>query len=156
MADTPPPGSMIPSFEFAMRFDAVITEPHQIGNRLIFNVPDIKVEGPEIKGEVLAPAGDWIELRQDGSWKLDVRFSLMLDDGMPALVQYNGIVMMTPEQLAKGSEPEGIDVDKVYFYSTPYISTDSQKYNWLNDHVFVAKIVRFGGGKVIYDVFKLV
>lgn len=142
--------------EFAMRFIGGISDPNRIGNRLIFNVAEVTVIGPEISGRGISPAGDWITIRDDGSWKLDVRFSLELDDGTQALVQYNGLVAMTPEQFAAGQEAGGIDVSEVYFYSTPYIETNSEKYAWLNNHVFVAKIVHFGGGKVIYDVFKLV
>lgn len=141
---------------FAMRFIGGISDPHRIGNRLIFNVAEVTVAGPEISGKGIYPAGDWITIRDDGSWKLDVRFSFELDDGSKALVQYNGLVAMTPEQFAAGQEAGGIDVSQVYFYSTPYIETNSEKYAWLNKHVFVAKIVHFGGGKVIYDVFKLV
>lgn len=141
---------------FVMRFIGGISEPHRIGNRLIFNVAEVRVVGPEISGIGIYPAGDWITIRADGSWKLDVRFSLQLDDGSLALVQYNGIVAMTPEQFAAGQEAGGINVSEVYFYSTPYIETDSEKYAWLNNHVFIAKIVHFGGGQVVYDVFKLI
>lgn len=156
MADIKSPGSSRIDYEFAMRIEGTIGAPHQVGNRLIFNVLGSRVEGPGIRAEGMAPAGDWINLRADGSWKLDVRFSLMLDDGMPALVEYNGIVKMTPDQFERGQTEAGIDVNQVYFYSTPYITTDSEKYAWLNHHVFIAKIVHFGGGKVIYDIFKLV
>jgi Protein of unknown function (DUF3237) len=142
--------------EFAMRFIGGISDPHRIGSRLVFNVASVEVKGPELSGKGIAPSGDWITIRDDGSWKLDVRFSLEMDDGSYALVEYNGIVKMTPEQFAAGQEVGGINVDEVYFYSTPYITTNSEKYAWLNDHVFVAKIVHFGGGVVIYDVFKLV
>ena len=157
MPELRPPGSSTIDYEFAMRATGTIGEPYVVNDRLIFNVETTKLEGPEIKAEGIAPAGDWIHLREDGSWKLDVRFSVLLDDGNHALVQYNGIVMMTPEQLEIGqTDPNGIDVDKVYFYSTPYISTSSEKYAWLNNHVFIAKIVHFGGGLVVYDLFKLV
>ncbi|MEM9726327.1 MAG: DUF3237 domain-containing protein [Pseudomonadota bacterium] len=156
MTELKPPGSSKIDYAFAMRIVGLIGEPHQVHDTLIFNVVSSTVEGPGIKAEGMLPAGDWIHVRKDGSWKLDVRFSLMLDDGFPALVEYNGIVKMTPEQFEKGQTEAGIDVDAVYFYATPYISTDSEKYAWLNDHVFIGKIVHFGGGKVVYDIFKLV
>lgn len=142
-------------YEFAMRFEGDVSGPHMAGDKMIFNVDSTTITGPNISAKGVPPAGDWIRVRADGTWNLDVRFSILLDDGEYALIQYTGIVKMTEEQLVKGQTEEGIDVDKVYFCSTPYFETNSEKYSWLNDHVFIAKIVHFGGGKVIYDVYKI-
>ena len=141
--------------EFAMRFHGQISGMHRIGDTMIFNIDSAAVDGPAISARSVPPAGDWIRIRKDGSWRLDVRFSILLDDGHYALISYTGVVRMSDEQLEKGLNEGGVDIDQVYFCSTPYFETISEKYSWLNDFVFIAKIVHFGGGTVIYDVFKL-
>jgi hypothetical protein len=37
--------------EFAMRFIGGISDPHRIGNRLVFNVASVEVKGPELSGK---------------------------------------------------------------------------------------------------------
>ena len=65
------------------------------GTRTIVQMVGGRFEGPRLKGTVVIPAGDWITNRPDGSYRLDVRFTLRTDDGALILVTYNGIGQTT-------------------------------------------------------------
>jgi uncharacterized protein DUF3237 len=51
------------------------------GGRLIVPVSGGTVAGPSLKGTIVAPGGDWIVQRPDGSRVLDVRILLKTEDG---------------------------------------------------------------------------
>jgi hypothetical protein len=53
--------------------------PH--GNRRIYYIKGGTFAGPKLKGEVLPGGGDWLVIRPDDTWKLDVRETLRTDDG---------------------------------------------------------------------------
>jgi hypothetical protein len=141
--------------EYAMTLVGEINAPVAINNRLIFNVLRGSFEGPGITGEMQQPAGDWIQVMPNGHWRLDVRFTILLDDGNHAYVNYSGVVHMDENFQARIGSGETITGDEIYFRSAPYIETNSEKYAWLNEYVFIGKLRTFGGGKVIYDIFKV-
>ena len=43
----------------------------------------------------------------------------------------------------------------MYFRSTPYFETTSEKYAWMNDIVCIGRMAAFGGGKASYEVFQV-
>jgi hypothetical protein len=141
--------------EYAMSLEGDIGAPVAINNRLIFKVLRGSFDGPGIAGEMQDPSGDWIQVMPNGHWRLDVRFTILLDDGQYAYVNYSGVVRMNEDFEARIAAGETITGDEIYFRSTPYIETNSEKYAWLNDYVFVGKLRTFGGGKVVYDIFKV-
>ena len=61
------------------------------GSRVIVNVLGGTFEGPRLKGTIEAPAGDWITMRDDGSYRLDVRQTLHTEDGAVILMTHSGI-----------------------------------------------------------------
>lgn len=124
-------------------------------NLMIFNVLDAHLESPRIKARATGPSGDWVRVEPNGNWLLDVRLMMETDDGHAIYAFYNGVLRMTPElgkRLASGDEIPG---DEMYFRSAPYFRTTSEKYGWLNDILAIGKMTRFGGGKVVYDLFEV-
>ncbi len=110
--------------------------PH--GVRRIIPVTGGRIEGPEIKGEVLPFGADWLLVRPDGVIELDVRITIRTDDDELVYAYYRGIV----------------DMSQGYFRTTPIFETGSDKYSWLN------KIVCVGVGrrledKVEYEVYRI-
>jgi hypothetical protein len=139
-----------------MSLEGRIPQPVVVSSSLmIFNVLDAKVESDRLKAKVLSPSGDWVQVMENGYWKLDVRLLLEGDDGAPIYTQYNGIVRMDAglaERIAAGEEIPG---DQIYFRSAPFFQTPSKTYGWLNGILAVGKMRSFGGGKVVYDVFEI-
>lgn len=122
---------------------------------MIFNVLDARMESPRIKAKVMGPSGDWVQVQENGNWKLDVRLLMEADDGSPIYTSYSGVLRMDPglgERLASGQEIPG---EEMYFRSAPYFQTPSKKYSWLNNILAIGKMRSFGGGNVVYDIFEV-
>ncbi|MEM8661132.1 MAG: DUF3237 domain-containing protein [Pseudomonadota bacterium] len=141
--------------EYLMTLEGSIAQPEIINNLMVFNVLSGSIKGPGISGEMQSPAGDWARIQPNGHWKLDVRFTIMLDDGCPAFVHYHGVVCMTEELAKRVEEGDTLNGDEIYFRSAPYFETNSEKYDFLNNIVCVGKLRTFGGGNVVYDIFKV-
>lgn len=139
-----------------MKLQGTIPQPVVVSPSLmVFNVLDAKIESPRLNAKILSPSGDWVQVQNNGNWKLDVRLLMEADDGSPIYVHYNGVLRMDPglgERLASGEEIPG---DQIYFRSAPYFQTPSQKYGWLNSILAIGKIRSFGGGNVVYDIFEV-
>ena len=130
--------------EFLFRLEAdlgsreVISDGPQ-GTRIIVNVTGGRFEGPRLSGTVEVPAGDWLTLRGDGSYKLDVRATLRTNDGALILLTYFGIGIMTED----GSSIRG----------APLFETGDPRYAWLNRVQAVSIGGRRGEALVVYDVY---
>jgi hypothetical protein len=109
------------------------------GSRAIVNVTGGRFEGPRLRGTVEAPAGDWLTVRGDGSYKLDVRATLRTHDGALILMTYFGIGIITED----GSRIRG----------APLFETGDPRYTWLNRVQAVSIGGRRGQSLVAYDVY---
>lgn len=133
--------------EFLMEFSADLDEGLEIGetphgNRRIVYITGGEFEGPKLKGQVLPGGGDWLLIRPDGAGELDVRATLRTDDGHLIYSFYRGIF----HGGAGGSD--------IYFRTTPYYETSSEKYGWLNRIVAVG-VGTFGQSRVTYKVYTI-
>ena len=146
-----------PELEYLTTLQGSISleEAAKINNSLIFEVKNASFEGPSVSGKIVAPAGDWIEILPNGTWKLDVKMNAKLDDGSQAYFYYSGRVCMTDELMARVAAGEELTGEDIYFRSAPYVETNSEKYAWLNDIVCVGKLRSFHNGCVLYDIFKV-
>ena len=60
-----------------MTLQGSIPQPVVISPSLmIFNVLDARIESPHLNAKVLPPSGDWVQVQENGNWKLDVRLLL--------------------------------------------------------------------------------
>ena len=112
--------------------------------------------GPAIRGEVVAPTGDWLRAMPNGTRRLDVRLSIKADDGSIIFVSYVGRIV-TPEAVAaRYLAGETIGPDQHYFVIAPTFETASKTHGWLNDIVAIGKMVSSKEGEdghVRYDIF---
>jgi hypothetical protein len=142
--------------EYLMTIEATLGSRAAVGQRVVVNVPGGTVRGPQIKGEIVAPAGDWLFVMPDGSNRLDVRFTIKTDDNEMIFVEYGGVIAFTKdaqERLAKGEGVNAVD-GYGYFITAPRFMTASTKYAWLNHVQAVGKMVSLQRGVGIkYDVF---
>ena len=142
--------------EYLMTIEGKLGSRAPVGQRVIVNVTGGSVRGPAIKGEIMAPAGDWLFVMPDGSNRLDVRFTIKTDDNEMIFVEYGGIIAFTKEaqeRLGKG-EPVTAADGYGYFITAPRFMTASAKYAWLNHVQAVGKMVSLQRGVgITYDVF---
>jgi hypothetical protein len=142
--------------EYLMTIEGKLEMPVAVGQRIIVNVPGGTVRGPRIKGDIVAPAGDWLFVMPDGSRRLDVRFTIKTDDNQFIFVEYGGIQAFTKEATDRLTKGEAVNVADGYgyFITTPRFMTTSAKYAWLNDVQAIGKMVFLQRGVGIkYDVF---
>jgi hypothetical protein len=104
---------LVKSGPFGTKSVATVTGGSLIGPRINASIP----EG--------VAAGDWLTIRPDGSFALDVRLSLRTDDGADIYVSYTGI----------GTRGEdGAPIIK----TSPRFETGDERYGWLNNTFCVA------------------
>jgi hypothetical protein len=145
--------------EYLMTLHADLEPPQAIdGATLIFNVKGGWTEGPKIKGKLLAPAADWLQILPSGVWRLDVRGTMVTDDEHMIFVSYNGIIAHSKESAAKLASGSPIThADAPYFATAPTFRTSAEKYSWLNGLQAVGKMVQLStdpaNSFVRYDIF---
>lgn len=111
------------------------------GGRAIVQVTGGSFEGPRLKGTVVDNSGgDWVTLRVDGSFKLDVRITLQTEDGAIIYMAYQGV----------GKRGESGNVLR----TAPLFETGDERYTWLNG----VQAVGLGSStpaSVTYEVYAL-
>jgi Protein of unknown function (DUF3237) len=111
------------------------------GGRLIVPVSGGTFAGPRLKGTIIAPGGDWIVQRPDGSRILDVRILLQTDDGQKIYVSWRGIASTSPGGTLNAR-------------ILPVFETAAAKYAWLNNVVAVG-VYRPDLGKIAYRIYRI-
>ncbi len=112
------------------------------GGRALATVTGGTFEGERLRGGIPEVAGgDWVTLRPNGTFKLDVRLILRTDDGVDILMTYTGVGR-------RGDD--GVNVLR----TAPQFEVGDERYAWLNDLQAVG-IGRSEGGEVVYEVFGL-
>jgi len=86
------------------------------GGLTIFPVIGGSFEGERLRGKVLAGGGDWVTVRADGSFTLDLRVTLETDDGALIHMTFSGVR----------------DDANHYLRTTPRFETAAPKYAFLN------------------------
>jgi hypothetical protein len=148
-----------PKLEYLMTLHADLEPPQAIdSSMLIFHCKGGWAEGPKIRGKLIGPAADWLEILPSGAWRLDVRGTLVTDDGQMVFASYNGIIAHSQASAAKMTSGSVItEADDPYFVTAPTFRTSAPKYAWLNMIQCVGKMVGFSTDPaksfVRYDVF---
>ena len=142
-------------FEMTVNLDpaqAVGNTP--LGGRRILYAKGGTFAGPKVKGEVLPGGGDWILVRSDGVFVLNVRLTLRTDDGQLIYVSFPGIFDAPPEVFQRMQKGETVDPSEYYFRTTPVFETAGEKYKWLNRVLGVA-VGRRTATSVLYTVYAI-
>ena len=93
--------------------------------------------GPRLGGEVLPGGGDWLFIRPDGTWELDVRITLRTHDGALIYVRFPGLNVVPPAVQERQRRGERVASTEYYFRVTPAFETAAEPYRWLNDLIVV-------------------
>lgn len=111
------------------------------GTRVVATVTGGSFVGPDINASVPegVAAGDWLTLRADGKFALDVRASLRTDDGADIYVTYTGL----------GTRH---DDGTTSIRTSPRFETGDERYAWLND-LFCVAIGTSTDVGVEYDIY---
>ncbi len=142
-----------------MTYRAEIAESHPIGettvgNRSIARVIGGSFEGPDLKGDILEPAADWILNTADGFGQVDVRLVFRTDDDAYIDVRYTGLLERTEGVNKALLEGESTNYGDNYFVTQIRFATGAERYQWLNQIVAVGE-GRLLGRTVEYRCFKV-
>ncbi len=142
------------SYTATLKSTPEVIGPLAEGIRANFYVTGGTVNGPKVKGKVLAVGGDWLTLRRDGVGILDVRATLETDDGALIYTAYSGVVDLGEnghEKFLKQELPERANLRIVPRYYTAH-----PDYQWLNRIQCIGiGQVDFSRFEVGYDIYRL-
>jgi hypothetical protein len=124
------------------------------GRRIVVPVLGGSFEGERLKGTVEPGGSDWIAVRSDGTFALNVRLVLKTQDGALIGATYQGLRAGQPEVLARLAKGEAVSPSEYYFRVAMMFETQSETYDWLNRIIAVATGDRQPGGP-IYAVFEV-
>jgi len=113
------------------------------GTKVVATVTEATFVGPKINASLPdgVAAGDWLTIRADKSFALDVRVSLRTDDGAHIYVTYTGL-----------GSPN--DDGSATVKTAPRFETGDERYAWLND-LFCVAIGSTTPDGVQYEVYAL-
>jgi len=97
-----------------LRLETAATE--EIGALTIFPISGGSFEGERLRGKVLAGGGDWVTVKPDGTFELDLRATLETDDGALIHLTFTGVR----------------DDENHYFRTLPRFETAAPQYAFLN------------------------
>jgi hypothetical protein len=142
--------------EYLMTMHILLAPPQAVDQGLtIVNVPAGGwVEGPQLKGKLVEPAGDWLRIMPSGVFRLDVRATIQTDDGALIFTSYNGIIQCSKEPADRSTAGEELKAGDCHFITAPTYETKSEKYGWINAIQAVGKMIRLKvGDHIDYDIF---
>jgi hypothetical protein len=148
-----------PKLDYLMTLHADLEPPQAVdAATLIFNCKSGWAEGPKIRGKLLAPAADWLQILPSGVWRLDVRGTMVTHDDQMIFASYNGVIVHTDASMAKMAAGQPIsEADGLYFVTAPTFRTSAPNYAWLNAIQCIGKMVAFSTDPaksfVRYDIF---
>jgi hypothetical protein len=119
-----------------------------LGKRLFIPVTDGTFRGDRLSGILRSGGSDFQLLRPDGVVELDVRVTLLTDDGVTLLLKGHGIRHSTPEVLARIMSGAEVEPSEYYFREALFFEAPLGKYEWLNRIIAIAK-----GGRRKSEVF---
>ncbi|HEX5608632.1 MAG TPA: DUF3237 domain-containing protein [Solirubrobacterales bacterium] len=125
------------------------------GNRRIREVIGGEVTGERISGKVGTGGADWVLVGPDGWGRLDVRLTILTDDGASIYVQYFGVVEYNDAVHAANAGERSTDYSDQYFRTAPRLETGDERYAWVNRTLFVGEGRLHPGPVVEYRVHRL-
>jgi hypothetical protein len=128
-----------------------------VGRRMVAPIIGGSFQGPRLHGEVLPVGGDWLVVRQDGNFVLDVRAILKTHRGEVISMTYGGRWVIPPDIRKEVLGPQTgplVDPKRFYLRVNPLFETVSPDVAWLNDVVAIGLGRPIVGG-IQHEVFAI-
>jgi len=145
--------------EHIFTYSAALNPPEVVGEvpeglRVNYWVAGGDVDGSKLKGKLLPVGADWLTVRRDGMAVLDVRISVVTQDGVLIDVTYPGLGDMGAdgyEKACQGELPK-----RMKLYTSPRFRTSHPDYQWMHRTLFFGiGEVDFDRSEVMYDVYAM-
>lgn len=123
-------------------FSASLDVPQVVGQvadgfRQIVYVKSGTVSGSKLNGTVLPGGGDWVRVRSDGIFVLDVRVTIELDDGQLALMTESAYGVIPQAVFGRIAAGEEVDPAEYSVRAVMRFETASEQYAWINQTLFI-------------------
>lgn len=133
---------MTPVLTFAFEARVAVGRPVDIassgdGAQRIIPIRGGSVDGPMLKGEVLAGGADWQTIRADGTIELEARYVIRTVDGVAISVVNRGFRHGPPGVLERIAAGEAVDATEYYFRTSPVFRAPPGAYEWMSRTIFV-------------------
>jgi len=126
--------------------------PGRFGQRRIIPILGGVVEGPLLRGRILALGADWQIVQGDGAAHLDTRYAFETGDGALIEVVNVGVRRGPPDAIAALARGEEVDPDRYYMRTQARLETGDPRHDWVNGTLFVGTGQRRADA-VIIDLF---
>lgn len=147
--------------EHVATFNVSLEAPQVIGQvadgfRQVVYVKSGTVSGTKLNGTILPGGGDWVRVRSDGVFALDVRVTMELDDGNLALLTESAYGVIPQETFGRIVAGEDVDPAEYSIRAVMRFETASESYAWINHTLFIA-VGTLGPRieSVSYEVFQI-
>lgn len=124
------------------------------GERRIAPVLGGEFEGERVRGVILTGGSDWILVRPDHVWELNVRLALQTSDGDLIGMSYRGLRHGPADIIEQVNRGEAVDPFAYYFRAAIFFETGAERYAWMNKIIAIGSGYREPGGPR-YHVFEV-
>jgi hypothetical protein len=126
-------------FELKATVDSPQIVDGPLGQRLFIPVTGGTLRGDRISGVLQGGGSDFQLIRRDGVAELDVRVTILTDDGVTIQLKGHGIRHTSPEVFARIMSGAEVDPAEYYFREALFFEAPPGKYDWLNRIIAIAK-----------------
>jgi hypothetical protein len=150
-ADQPPPLRTEFAFEARVKVDRpIVIGESSHGLRRIVPILGGPVQGPALKGNVIAGGADWQYVRPDGAWELEARYTVQTEDGVLIMIENRGVRYGKPEVMERLAKGEKVDADQIYCRTVATLEAPrNSKYEWMNHTLFVGSVERLPDAAIV-------
>ena len=140
------------SYEVGLKMPPEVIGEVPEGIRANFYLTGGLIRGPRLQGRVDAVGADWLLLRRDGVGMVDVRTTMVTDDGALIYAAYQGV--LDAGENGYRAFLEGRLPPTMPIRTAPRFQTAAPAYAWLNRlQCLGIGSVDMAASKVSYDVF---
>ncbi len=123
------------------------------GRRGIAPVRGGRCEGARLSGSI-GPGADWFIARPNGDLAIDVRLTVITDDGATLYLSYAGTMRGRGDAMARFRKGEALAPEDYALHIVARFEGGGEKYAWLADALIVGIGAQTAGGPV-YTLFEV-
>ncbi|MHB8900324.1 MAG: DUF3237 domain-containing protein [Thermoguttaceae bacterium] len=128
-----------PLFELRAAVDPPQVIEGPLGRRLFIPVTGGTLRGERISGKLQPGGSDFQLIRRDHVAELDVRTTILTDDGVTIQLKGHGVRYAAPEVFERIMSGAPVDPTEYYFREALFFEAPEGKYAWLNRLIAIAK-----------------